>query len=194
MKRPRGCQFSTLPIAAFLLGVMTVGAWAAGSGHDHDHDEQREMLEEMRERHSGHDHEHDFEAMDEVSEEDMHRAMDLMADLGLAVPPMDSERGAEIFMDKGCIVCHSVNGVGGAVGPSLNAADMPEPMNAFEFAARMWRGAPVMAEMQENLLGDMINLTGQELADIIAFTHDEEQQKEISSDQIPEKYSNLIPE
>jgi hypothetical protein len=51
-----------------------------------------------------------------------------------------------------------------------------------------------MAQMQENLLGDMIHLTGQELADIIAFAHDEEQQELISRDQIPEKYSNLIPE
>jgi len=108
------------------------------------------------------------------------------------LPPMDSEHGREVFLDKGCIVCHSVNGVGGEIGPSLNAADMPQPMNAFEFAARMWRGAPVMAEMQQDLLGEMINLTGQDLADIVAFTHDEVEQAELSSSQIPDKYRDLI--
>ena len=115
-----------------------------------------------------------------------------MTELGLVVPPMNSDRGADLFMEKGCVVCHSVNGVGGDIGPSLNASDMPEPMNTFEFAARMWRGAPVMAQMQEDLLGEMINLTGQDLADIIAFAHDEGRQSRISRNDIPDRFADLV--
>lgn len=96
-------------------------------------------------------------------------------------------------MEEGCIVCHSINGVGGEVGPSFDAADMPQPMNAFEFAARMWRGAPAMAQMQENLLGEMISLDGQELADIVAFVHDQEVQSRITVADIPHKFKEMIP-
>lgn len=180
--------FWTVVIALALVG----GGYRALADAGHAHEDQRMMLEEMEKTHQGHAHAHDFAAMEEISPEDMDRTMDLMMDLGLVLPPMDSERGKEIFLDKGCVVCHSVNGVGGEIGPSLNAADMPEPMNAFEFAARMWRGAPVMAEMQEDLLGAMIDLSGQDLADIVAFAHDEAEQKELSITQVPEKFRDLI--
>ncbi len=181
----------TLWIAAAAV-VLASGGYYALADAGHSHEAQRKMLEQMQEQHRGHDHGHDFQAMDEVSRKDMHRTIDLMTDLGLVLPPMDSERGRRIFFDRGCIVCHSVNGVGGEIGPSLNAADMPHPMNAFDFAARMWRGAPVMAEMQEDLIGEMITLTGQDLADIVAFTHDEAEQMHVSTGQIPERYRALI--
>jgi mono/diheme cytochrome c family protein len=105
---------------------------------------------------------------------------------------MDSHRGRELFLKKGCVICHSVNNVGGAIGPSLNAADMPEPMNAFEFAARMWRGAPAMAQMQQDLLGEFVSLTGQDLADLVAFAHDETEQRKLKNERIPKPYRELI--
>lgn len=160
---------------------------AHGSGGAH-------MIEQMREMHAGHEHGHDFEAMEDVGPERMERVMDAMLDLGLAVPPVDSARGREIFAEKGCVVCHSVNGVGGEIGPSLNAADMPEPMNAFEFAARMWHGAPAMVQMQQDLFGEAIDLSGEELAALIAFAHDEEEQRELSAEQVPERFQEMIVE
>ena len=166
-------------------------AWA-DAGHTHDAPNQQEMLEQMRQMHSGHAHGHDFEAMSAMSPEDMQRVMGLMMDIGLVLPPMDSHRGREIFLEKGCIVCHSVNRVGGTVGPPLNAADMPQPMNAFEFAARMWRGAPAMAQMQEDLLGDVVDLSGQDLADLVAFAHDQAEQGELTSEQIPARFRDLV--
>jgi mono/diheme cytochrome c family protein len=150
------------------------------------------MLEQMREMHQGHEHEHDFEAIGALSPEEMNRAMDAMMDIGLAMPPMNSHRGRELFLDKGCIVCHQVNGVGGEVGPPLNAQDMPAPMNAFEFAARMWRGAGAMIAMQQELFGDQIELNGQDLADLVAFAHDRAEQAEVAADDIPEKFRSLI--
>lgn len=65
-------------------------------------------------------------------------------------------------------------------------------MNAFEFAARMLRGAPAMVLRQEDQLGKFINLTGEELADLIAFVHDADEQEELSIDQVPEKFLEMI--
>lgn len=158
----------------------------------HEEPDQQEMLERMKQMHKEHQHGHDFEAMEHMSPADMRRMMATMMDIGLALPPMDSHRGRELFLQKGCVVCHAVNGVGGAVGPALNAADMPEPMNAFEFAARMWRGAPAMVQMQQDMLGDVIELSGQDLADLVAFAHDEAEQRELEPDQIPARYRDLV--
>jgi len=176
---------------AVAVGVSLTPAWGdAGHGHGAAHPE--ETLDHMKEMHRGHRHGHDFEAMEHMSAEDQQRVISLMMDVGLALPPMDSRRGRELFLDKGCIVCHAVNRVGGTVGPALNAADMPKPMNAFEFAARMWRGAPAMAEMQEQVLGEVIKLNGQDLADLVAFAHDEAEQEKLEPDQIPARYRDLI--
>jgi cytochrome c2 len=149
-------------------------------------------LEEMREMHKTHEHGHDFEAMEEMSAERMARVMALMSDIGVAMPPMDTRHGRELFVQKGCIACHSVNGVGGDLGPALNADDMPSPMNSFEFAARMWRGAQAMTALQEDMLGEVISLNGQDLADLVAFAHDEEEQAQLTKDQIPERFHGLI--
>ena len=191
MNRHCATLFALVLGFALMAGVTSQSVWGNGA-HLHGTADQQEMLEQMRKMHSDHDHGHDFEAMEHVSAEDMRRVMALMMDIGLALPPMDSRRGRELFLDKGCVVCHSVNDVGGTVGPALNAADMPKPMNAFEFAARMWRGAPYMAQMQQDLLGEVISLSGQDLADLIAFAHDEAEQYKLKTEQVPTRYRDLI--
>lgn len=87
------------------------------AGHGQGTADQKEMLEMTKKMHAGHEHGHDFKTMDDVSAEDMGRVMGLMMDIGLALPPMDSHRGRELFLEKGCVVCHAVNEVGGAVRP-----------------------------------------------------------------------------
>ena len=119
--------------------------------------------------------------------------MAFITDVGIALPPMNPVSGRSLFMEKGCVACHSVNGVGGDVGPALDAAGMPKPMNAFEFAARMWRGAGAMIAMQEDeQFGGQIELSGQDLADLVAFAHDENEQSYLSAEQIPEKFRAMI--
>lgn len=184
------------PIAVIALLMLTVGlapTFAHGP-QQHPPPAAGSMVEQMREMHKGHDHRHDFEAIDKMSPEQMHRVMNVMVDLGLTVPGMDAHRGREVFLNKGCVVCHQVNGIGGEIGPSLDASDMPAPMNAFEFAARMWRGAAAMTQMQEALFGEQIDLTGQDLADLVAFAHDEAEQKNLTADQIPKRFRELIGE
>ena len=184
--------------AAVVFSAMLAGAWGpafAGAGHSSDgdgHDNPSSMIESMREMHRSHVHGHDFEVMEEMRPEQMVRMMELMRGIGLVLPPMDPVRGRELFVETGCVACHSVNGVGGDIGPAMDAAEMPSPMNVFEFAARMWRGAAAMTVMQEEELGGVIDLTGQDLADLIAFAHDDEEQKKLTADQIPERFREML--
>ena len=115
-----------------------------------------------------------------------------MMGTGMLMPRMDPGRGRKLFASKGCVVCHSVNGVGGEDAPPLDAANMKLPMNPFEFAARMWRGASAMVMMQEEELGAQIELDGQDLADIIAFIHNEDEQKHFSEADIPDNITKLM--
>ncbi|MEE8274308.1 MAG: cytochrome c [Alphaproteobacteria bacterium] len=103
----------------------------------------------------------------------------------LLMPMMNSARGRKLFAAKGCVTCHSINGVGGEDAPSLDAHSMQPYMNPFDFAARMWRGAAAMIVLQEEAMGGQIEFTGDELADIIAFVHDEEEQHKFSEADIP---------
>ena len=104
---------------------------------------------------------------------------------GLMMPTMDPVRGRELFASKGCVACHSINGVGGEDATPLDAHTMQPMMNPFEFAAKMWRMAPAMIAAQEEVLGEQIEFTGQELADIIAFVHDDAEQHRFSESDIP---------
>lgn len=111
---------------------------------------------------------------------------------GLMIPAMDPVKGGELFVSKGCVVCHSINGIGGEDAPPLDAEYMDLPMSPFDFAARMWRGAPMMIEAQEDELGSQIEFTGEELGDIIAFVHDAELQASFSEDDVPEEMLHMM--
>jgi mono/diheme cytochrome c family protein len=111
---------------------------------------------------------------------------------GLIIPRMDAVAGRSLFASKGCVVCHSINGVGGEDAPPLDAEYMDTPMNPFEFAARMWRGAEAMVILQREELGDVIELTGEELAAIIAFVHDADEQATFSEQELPEHIADLV--
>jgi cytochrome c2 len=189
---------AVLAIGALALGSVDLavagGSHSGGHGHGEATQAVPESMDQMREMHKAHEHGHDFDAMEEMTPEKRARVMALMHEIGVAMPPMDPARGRQVFIQKGCVACHSVNGVGGDLGPALNAADMPSPMNSFEFAARMWRGAQAMTALQEDLLGEVISLDGQDLADLVAFAHDGEEQAKLTRDQIPERYHGLIGE
>jgi mono/diheme cytochrome c family protein len=123
---------------------------------------------------------------------DSHNAqMDMMA-TGLMMPEMNAAEGRRLFAERGCVVCHSINGVGGTDAPMLDAEFMDNPMNPFEFAARMWRGAEAMVELQRDELGGVIELNGEELAAIIAFVHDAEEQAKFTEADIPEVIEDMM--
>lgn len=103
----------------------------------------------------------------------------------LLLPIMDPERGKLLFVSKGCVICHSVNGVGGTDAPKLDASTMPGPMNPLEFAARMWNHSVGMVAMQQSEIGGQIHFSGDELGDIIAFAHDAGLQRTFTKKDLP---------
>lgn len=111
---------------------------------------------------------------------------------GYHLPFASSERGRKVFVEKGCVVCHSINGVGGEIGPPLDADPSKPEIDAFEFAARMWRGAEAMIALQNLELGFQIELSGKELADIARFLHDHEAQQTFHEDEIPSDIRQLM--
>ena len=133
-----------------------------------------------------------FAALAGPSFADSHGADTGMMASGLIIPEMNAQEGRELFASKGCVVCHSINGVGGVDAPMLDAEFMDSPMNPFEFSARMWRGAEAMVELQRDELGDVIDLSGEELAAIIAFVHDAEEQAKFSEADIPEEIEAMM--
>ena len=117
---------------------------------------------------------------------------DKPANVRLVMPKMDSEKGMRLFASKGCVACHSVNGVGGHDAKALDAHTMDMVMNPFEFAAKMWRMAPAMIAAQEDAMEGQIFFTGKELADIVAFVHDDAQQNKFTEAMIPPTIRKLM--
>lgn len=104
----------------------------------------------------------------------------------------DAATGRELFVQKGCVLCHSINGVGGKAAPALDAADdlmKPDPL---DFAARIWRGAPAMVEFQSLELGYVIDLSGEDIANLAAFVASREEQKKLVESSIPEPMRNSL--
>ncbi len=111
---------------------------------------------------------------------------------GMLLPYMSPSKGRKLFASKGCVVCHSVNGIGGEDAPALDAKTMSPIMDPFDFAAKMWRGAGTMITMQEDELGEQIDFTGEELANIIAFVHSTSEQKKFTKADIPPRIAKLM--
>lgn len=118
-----------------------------------------------------------------------HAAQD---DLEPSLPEMNSERGKDLFTERGCVVCHAVNNVGGDIAPSLDASNMDQSRNPFEFFARMWRGADAMLQLQQADLGYQVDFSGQDLADIFAFTLDADMQERLTQSDLPDHIREII--
>ena len=110
----------------------------------------------------------------------------------LVVPMMDSVRGKRLFVDKGCVLCHSVNGVGGLAGPGLDAPEDGGYVDLMDFMARMWRGAFAMIELQGMELGYQIDFSGPELADMAAFLADKEEQERFGDEDVPDLIRDMF--
>ena len=104
----------------------------------------------------------------------------------ILIPQINSERGRKLFVDKACVVCHSINGIGGKAAPPLDAIEDKKHFDLMDFTARMWRGADVMIVLQNMELGYQIDLTGQEIADLAAFANDTNEQSKFSENDIPD--------
>ncbi len=110
----------------------------------------------------------------------------------LVMPIMNPARGKTLFVDKGCVACHAINGIGGHDAPPMDAHTLSGLMNPFDFAAKMWNHAPAMIAAQEGAFGEQIYFTGEELADMIAFIHDDEAQHDFSEWDMTDKARKMM--
>jgi mono/diheme cytochrome c family protein len=91
-----------------------------------------------------------------------------MAGAGAATVAADSTRGERLFTSLSCVECHSVNGVGGNIGPDLGRR-IDRNFTVASLASTMWNHAPTMwAAMREReiRIGDMDE---QGAADLFAY-------------------------
>ncbi len=79
----------------------------------------------------------------------------------------DASRGKMAFSQKKCKVCHSVNGVGGDVGPDL--AKSPVTASPVSLASAMWNHAATMYELMRSRGIAWPIFRGSEISDIIAY-------------------------
>jgi len=105
----------------------------------------------------------------------------------LLMSVVSSARGMELFVEKGCVACHAVSGVGGHDAAALDAHDLDEFVNPFDLVAKMWMMAPSMIAAQEEAFGGQILFTGNELSDIIAFLQDDVQQQQFTEHNLTEE-------
>ncbi len=82
-------------------------------------------------------------------------------------PTQDPVAGSRVFGAKGCVKCHSVNGMGGKVGPDLGR--IPRPRSFYDLATAMWNHLPRMAERMRELGIPRPQLDARETGDLIAF-------------------------
>lgn len=84
-------------------------------------------------------------------------------------PSQDPLAGSRVFGVKGCVKCHSINGVGGKVGPDL--ARSLKPRSFYDVATAMWNHLPRMADRMRQLGITRPQLTAQEAGDLVGFLY-----------------------
>jgi mono/diheme cytochrome c family protein len=84
-------------------------------------------------------------------------------------PSQDPLAGSRVFGAKGCVKCHSINGVGGKVGPDL--ARILRPRSFYDVATAMWNHLPRMADRMKQLGITRPQLTAQEAGDLVGFLY-----------------------
>lgn len=82
-------------------------------------------------------------------------------------PPGDAQSGKRLFTEKKCIVCHQAGGIGGVVGPNLDA--LKQYGSAIFVAAAMWNHGPNMAEAMRERSITRPTFSASELVDLIAY-------------------------
>jgi len=83
--------------------------------------------------------------------------------------PGRPDQGQRLFIQKGCIECHSVKGRGGRVGGEL--AQRAVRLNMVQFAVNMWNKAPAMTKEMATKKIPLPQLSAGEMADIIGYLY-----------------------
>jgi mono/diheme cytochrome c family protein len=84
-------------------------------------------------------------------------------------PSQDPLAGSRVFGSKGCVTCHSVNGLGGKVAPDL--ARTMKPRSFVDLATAMWNHLPQMADRMKQLGIARPQLDSKETGDLVGFLY-----------------------
>jgi len=85
------------------------------------------------------------------------------------VLPGRADEGHRLFMEKGCILCHSIGGEGSRVGPDLAERGLHRSLT--QFAAAMWNKAPAMMKEMKARAISVPRLQAREMADLVAYLY-----------------------
>jgi cytochrome c2 len=85
----------------------------------------------------------------------------------ILAPAQEPLAGSRVFGSKGCSKCHSINGVGGKIGPDLGRIRQNRSFS--DVAAAMWNHLPQMSAEAKKRGVAMPQLNPVELGDLIAF-------------------------
>ncbi len=77
--------------------------------------------------------------------------------------------GQRLFVEKGCVECHSAGGQGGRAGPDLAERGLHRSLT--QFAAAMWNKAPAMLEAMKARGISLPQLWPEEMADLVAYLY-----------------------
>jgi mono/diheme cytochrome c family protein len=79
----------------------------------------------------------------------------------------DPIRGRELFVSKGCLECHAVRGVGGAIGPDLGLKVFNK--SVYEIGGILWNHSPLMSQKMAQLGIRRPTFDSSEMLDLISF-------------------------
>jgi mono/diheme cytochrome c family protein len=82
-------------------------------------------------------------------------------------PPGSADAGKRVFAEKRCIICHTVRGAGGVIGPNLD--HLQQFRSPIFVATAMWNHGPQMAEKMKERGIDRPTFSGKELRDLVAY-------------------------
>ncbi len=99
-------------------------------------------------------------------------------------PPGDAESGKQVFIEKTCIVCHQVAGVGGVTGPSLDF--LGQYGSPIQIATAMWNHGTAMSDTMRARGLRRPSFTAGELRDLLAYL-------EAASPDVPTRPVYVLP-
>ena len=87
----------------------------------------------------------------------------------IRMSPGNPVKGNQVFQNKNCQSCHSVNGENKKLGPSLSEINLK--MSVTEIAGVMWNHSPDMIEYMKKQSLKWPQFQGNEMADLIAYLY-----------------------
>jgi nitric oxide reductase subunit C len=87
--------------------------------------------------------------------------------LGSLDPVGDPETGARLFQEKRCIVCHTLAGKGGKVGPALDKYS--RYASPIFLTSALWNRGQAMARMMERKQVPRAVMRGNDISDLMAY-------------------------